>query len=439
MKKLSVVLLAVAALFVSTDLFAQGKWGADSAECIKYMSYYKEYYKQKSYDEATPNWRQAYKLCPATASQNMLIEGTTLVKRLISKNYKNPVYKEALIDTLLTLYDLRAENYPKYTVTALNNKGIDMNNYIKDNPQKLYDGYKGIIENNKAETNPAIFMFALNAAVDLYQNGTLAPDDIINAYQQYNEYIEQITPKNDAEAEKIASVKSTLNTLFAGSKVASCENLIDIYTPRFAEDPENLQLATNIVKTMSMAEDCMTNDLYLKAVTVMYNKEPSATSAYFLYQLNKASDNVSEACKYIEEAIARDDSDAKQDAEWTYEYATFCFKNGMNSKAYELALRAAKDETFAGKSYFLAGTIWGSVRCGGDEITSRAPYWVACDFFAKAKAADPSLTDEANRYIGKFSSYFPEAADAFMYNLQKGQAFTANCGGMTASTTVKTR
>ena len=88
MKKFLFALLAVSVL-MGTDALAQGKYGADSAECIKYLSFYKEYYKQKSYDDATPSWRMAYKLCPATASQNLYIEGATLVKRLISNNASN--------------------------------------------------------------------------------------------------------------------------------------------------------------------------------------------------------------------------------------------------------------------------------------------------------------------------------------------------------------
>jgi len=439
MKKLYLV-LTFAALLACTSLSAQGKYGADSAECIKYLSYYKEYYKQKSFDEATPNWRQAYKLCPATSSQNLLIEGSTLIKRLIQKNYKNEEYKAALVDTLLALYDQRAEFYPKYAVTALNNKGLDMNNYIKDNPQRLYEGFKSIIDANKEETNPVIFMFSFNAINEMYQAGNLTAEDVINAYQQYNDYIAKIEPKNDSEQEKLANVKTTIGSIFATSQVASCENLIELYTPRFAEEPENVQLASSIVKTMSMADDCVNNDLFLKAVTVMYNQDPSAKNAYFLYRLNSAQDKIDEAAGYMNQALAGSDIDEKQKAEWTFEYAAFCYKNGRNAQAFDLCLKAVKmDESLAGKAYFLAGTIWGATRCGGDEITSRAPYWVACDYFSKAKAADPSLAEEANRYIGKFSVYFPEKADAFMFNLESGQPFTANCGGMTASTTVKTR
>lgn len=440
MKKLFVVIVAAVALFASANVSAQGKWGADSAECIKYMSYYKEYFKQKSYDDATPNWRQAYKLCPATASQNMLIDGNTLIKRLIAKNQKDPVYKAALIDTLMTLYDVRAANYPKYAVTALNNKGLDMANYIKDDNERLYKDYSAIIEANKEQTRPQIFLFNLNSAIALYQDGKIGAEEVIDVYENSINILESVAPKTEAETEQIAKVKNDMGSIFAGSKVASCENLLDLFTPRFNSNPDDVKLAASIVKTMNFTEGCTDNDLYMRAVTVMYNNEPSAKAAYALYRMHSAKGNVQDAIKYMEEAINRDDSDTKDDATYSYELARFCFSNGLNSKAYEYAKNVISlDDSQAGKAYFLIGSIWAATRCGGDEITSKAPFWVAVDYYNKAKAADPSLAEEANRYIGRYSSYFPETADAFMYNLQKGQSFTAVCGGMTATTTVKTK
>ena len=56
----------------------------------------------------------------------------------------------------------------------------------------------------------------------------------------------------------------------------------------------------------------------------------------------------------------------------------------------------------------------------------------------KAKNADPSLAEEANRMIGQFSRYYPSTQDAFMYDLSNGQGYTVSCGGFSASTTVRT-
>ena len=439
MKKTIIIILTVAAMLVGTNVFAQGKYGADSAQCITKLSFYKEYFKQKNYDESIPSWRDAYRLCPPTASQNLLIDGTTLMRRLITKNAKDAAYQGKLVDTLLTLHDTRAEYYPKYAVTAFNNKGQDLHNYVKD-PQKLYDGFEGIIKNNQAETRATILLFDMQSAIDLFQEGKLDAETVINAYQRNSDLLEKIVPANDADKEQVANVKNDMGSLFAGSKVASCDNLIELYTPRLAADPDNLQLAQSIVKTMGMTEGCDNNDLFLQAVTTMNKLDPSASSSYYLYRLHGARGNVKEAIVYMENALASEDVEDSRRADWTYELATFCFKNGESARAFEYASKvAAENESLAGKAYFLIGNIWGSTRCGGDEIARRAPYWVACDYMNKAKAADPSLTDEANRYISQYSVYFPETAEAFMYDITKGQSYTVVCGGMRATTTVRTR
>ena len=47
------------------------------------------------------------------------------------------------------------------------------------------------------------------------------------------------------------------------------------------------------------------------------------------------------------------------------------------------------------------GQIWGSTSCGGDEVEKRAHYWVAVDYLNKARAADPTLAEDAAVQIGK--------------------------------------
>ncbi|MBO4916682.1 MAG: hypothetical protein J5374_02230 [Bacteroidales bacterium] len=439
MKKIIYAILTIALLFPGARMSAQGKYGADSAECIKYLSYYSEYYKQKNYDEALPNWRKAYKLCPPTANQNMLIHGSTLLKQVIAKT-KDAEAQRAVVDSLMDLYDVRAEYYPKNKETALNNKGLDMYNYIKDNPQRLYDTYQNIIGELKEATKPSIFLFNLNAAIDLFQAGKLTAEDVINTYQSSMEMLNASTPENEADAEQLEKVKTDVESLFITSKVASCENLIALFTPRFEADPNNLDLVNNIVKMMSITDDCTGNDLYLNAVTNMYKLDPSYNSAYFLYRLNSSRGNVADAIKYLEEAINYPESDASTDGDYNYELAVFCSKNGQNAKAYAAAQKAIDlNPTLSGKAYFLMGTIWGSTNCGGNEIERRAPYWVAVDFLQKAKAADPSLTDDANKLIGSYSAYYPQTAEAFMYDLTNGQSYTVSCGGMRATTTVRTQ
>lgn len=441
MKKIILIaLVAMMSAMGSISVFAQGKYGADSAKCITYLSYYKEYFKQKNYKESLPNWRKAYSICPPTASQNMLIDGTNLLRFEIKNQAGNAAYQKALIDSLLTLQDVRAANYPKYAVTALNNKGSDMSNYFKNDPKALYEGLNGVIEANKEKTKASLFLFNMDAAIKLYQAGSIDADEVISKYQNNLALLEKAKPANDAAASMNAKVKEDIESLFIGSKVASCENLITLFTPRYEADPENLDLVTNIVKMMSSTEDCTDNELYLRAATSFDKLAPTSQSAYFLYKLHASKDNVEEAISYLDKALSYSDIDNDTKAAYNYELATFCVKNGKGAKGYEAAeIAASLNDEFAGKSYYLMGTIWGTTACGGDEIARRAPYWVACDFMQKAKAADPSLTEECNRMIGQYSAYFPQAAEAFMYDLSNGQSYTVSCGGMRATTTVRTQ
>ena len=437
-----VLLISVAAmaLFASSTLSAQGKYGPDSTNCIKYLSYYTEYYKQKNYDSALPNWRKAYSSCPPTARYSLLSDGTTLIRNLINKNQKNPVYKQQLVDSLMTIYNQRVEFWPKYAVSSLNNKALDMYNYMKDEPKKLYEGLTEVINATKAQTRPNIFLFQLNTAVDLYKNSLLDPESVINVYETAIKYLAEVTPKNDVEKRSIDKTVEDIESLFITSQVASCDNLIALFGPRVEANPGDLDLAKNVVRMMSMTEGCTNNDLFLKAVTTMYEKEPSHTSAYYLYKLYAGRNEIENAVKYMEEAINSEESDNTTDAGYLYELATFTFKNGNTAKAYTAAQKAVElDQTLAGKAYMLMGTIWGSVVCGGNDIEQRAKYWVACDFMNKAKAADESLAEDANNLIRQYAAYFPQTAEAFMYDVTDGQSYTVSCGGMRATTTVRTQ
>ena len=441
MKKF-VLLISVAAMALlgSSKVSAQGKYGPDSTECIKYLSYYTEYYKQKNYDAALPNWRQAYKYCPPTARYSMLSDGTTLLRNLIQKNQNNPVYKEQLVDSLMTIYNQRVQYWPKYATSSLNNKALDMYNYMKDEPAKLLEGLTDVISQTKEQTRPNIFLFQLNTAVDLYKKGMLDPETVINIYETGVQYLGQVKPKNDVETRSIEKTQTDFESIFITSQVASCDNLIALFTPRYEADPQNLDLSKNIVKMMSATEGCMDNDLFLNAVQSVYNLEPSYSSAYYLYRLYSSRSDFDNAVKYMEEAINYAESDAVTDAGYYFELAAFCFKNAKNVKAYEAAQKAAElDPAVAGKAYMLMGTIWGSTVCGGNEVEKRAPYWVAVDFMTKAKNADPALAEEANNYIRQYANYYPAASEAFMYDVVDGQSYTVSCGGLRAVTTVRTQ
>ncbi len=438
MKKLTFILFAAMAVFAGQKVAAQDKYGTGERgeECKKYLSYYSEYYKQKNYESALPNWRKAYSICPPTASENMFIHGTTLMTRLYN-TVKDASYKNAIVDTILTLQDQRMATYPKRRVSILNNKGQYMINYRNEDASYLYQNLNGIVDELGPQSNGSLLVNLLQATIAMYRENQLSADDVIAMYDKVSANVEGATAKNEDEAEDNAKAKAAIESIFADSKVASCENLLAIFGPRYEADPENLTLVSNIVRLMNSAEDCASNDLYLNAVTSMHKLDPSFRSAFGLYRLNAARGNVADAAKYLEEAIESPESDEATDAQYYYEMAAFCYKNGMRGKAAEAARKAVDmDFGYAGKAYLILGNLWASATCG-ETVDKWARYWAAADYYQKARSADASVADEAAASLGSVSRYYPEASEAFMYDLTKGQSYTVSCSGMTATTTVR--
>lgn len=436
MKKLS-VLLAISFLFISVGMSAQGRYGADSAECVKHLSYYREYYKQRNYSDALPNWQKAYELCPPTATENLFVHGATLLDYSAVKASTSEE-RAAVVESLMNLQEQRAQYYPKNAVKALNNKGVYATKYYKNDPQKTHEILSGIVERLGVKVTPTILENDFRSLVQLFDAGKADPVEVMDLYQKYTDIFEQIVPADDKEKELISQCKGNTQGLFLTSKVANCDELQRLFGERLEADPENLSLIKTIVSMLNSAEDCTGNDLYLRAVVAMYRMEPSSASAYALYRMNAARSNVSEAIKYIEEALSYEDLEDSKRSDYSLELAKYCIANNMLGKAQQMASKvAAFNDANAGSAYMVMAMAWAGTKCGGDEMSTRAPYWVAVDYLQKAKNADPSLAEEANNLIGRYSAYYPTAADAFMYDLTAGKSYTISCNGMTATTTVR--
>ena len=435
MKKFAIILMTLAVVLPAA---AQGRFGKDSAECTKYLSYYQELYKQKNFDDAAPFWRKAFSLCPPTASQNMFIYGQTIIRNEVNKNRKDPVRYRELVDTLLMLSELRAQYYPKYAVKSLDNKAIDVVNYLGSDYEAQYKYLTEILDNIKGEASPAAFVTQMKSAVEMYRNEKLDAEEVMNNYTKVAGYLDdKIDSSNDPQ---YRSAKVDVESIFIDSGVASCDNLVALYTPRFQANPNDEALLTNMVKMLSRSE-CMNTELFLQSIVALNEINPTASSVYGLYRLYSSRDENTKAAESLERAISLlNPEDVQTRADYTFELATYYFKKcGRAASAVAKAKEAADlNEAYRGKAYLLIGTIWGAQKCGGDEVSSRAHFWVAVDYLQRAASADPSVADEANSLAAQYRRYFPKTEDAFFLDITDGSGYPVSCAGMTERTTVRT-
>lgn len=437
MKKVSVLFLLAVLSLISISSFAQGKYGKDSTECTRNLSFYSDYMKQGNLNEAAPLWREALRYCPPGVRQTLYADGQKIYTFLIEKNKANIALKNAQIDTLLMMYDLRTEYFPKYALSAQINKALEIVNYRADNDKLVLETLEKVVKMSGQVVEPSIMVLTMQKASEMYTKKTVDAEKVMNLYSNLTPLLEvQIKAKHPDAAQ----AKKDVDNLFAVSGVASCENIVTLFTPRFNASPADKELVGGIVSLLNNA-GCYQEPLFLRAVESLYKMDPSYQSAFYLYKLYSIKEDYANAAKMLQEAIDSPESDSKLDAEYLYILASiYLGKLDNSSKAVSLAKQAADlDPSYNGKVYMLQGSVWASSRCGGNEIESRAKWWVAVDYFTKAKNADSSLTEEADRFISQYRQYFPLQEDAFMYDIIDGASYTVSCAGMRESTTVRTR
>ncbi len=438
MKRIKVFLLIAMGLLLisSADVFAQGRFGKDSADCVSNLNFYRDFYRSNNMADAANYWKKALELCPPTASQNLFIHGKKIANYLI-ENAATEEEKIKMINVLLELNETRAQYYPKSALTAKEDKIRDLMRFFDQDQSKSKEIYEYIKLYTQEYGTSSDLTFLVNGMIkasEAYNNNELSSDDVMEAYTMFNGVMEQ--KKAATQDTTINEKEKMLQNAFIKSGVANCDNLIKVFTPRY-EDAKNDATALRAIASLLNSNECVDSDLFSKVISQLYSLQHDPQTAYDLYNFyTKKGDNTT-AFKYLEEAARVASGIVK--GTYLYEIATIHYKNRSFGQAANIARQAAElNPNYAGKAYMLIGNIWAGAGCGGNEMNKRAKFWVATDYMMKAKAADSNLAAEADKNIGRYRSYFPTAADAFMYDLTDGKAYTVSCGGMTATTTVRT-
>jgi tetratricopeptide (TPR) repeat protein len=423
---------ALAILTIGTNSFAQeSKYGKDSVNCVKNISLYRDFFKQRSYQDAIPYWREAMSLCPA-ASEYIYVDGITLVKVMMQAE-KDKTKFNALLDTLMMVYDKRIEYFGKEGF-VLGRKGFDMAKMMPEKQEEAYQTLQRsyLLQKTKMEASSvdAYFMTAL----ELLKKNKISKEEALEVYERVSEVLE--ANKNAAADEGYDKAQENIEGRF--SEIADCPSLINLYGPKFKANPNDVALLRKITKLMDK-RDCASDQLYFDAAINLDKQDPSADSKAKIAKMHLSKGNNSEAQKFYTQAIDME-SDPTQKAQYHYELSLVNLKQGQNSAARSNAQKAIQLRPNWGKPYIVIGDAYvGSARdCGENEFEQKAVYWVAVDKYSQAKSVDAGVTADANTRIATYSKYFPAKADAFFYNFTDGSSYTVGCW-INESTKVRTQ
>ena len=399
------------------------KYGPDSAareECAMRMSLYNEFYKQKNYKDAVNDWRKVYQNCPA-ASKNTFIRGATIYKNLI-KAENDAAKKEALIDTLMQIYDQRIV-YFKQEGAVLASKGVDLYSYRgKDAAAEVYEMLKKSCELEKGETGAGVTTVMMQSAVDQYRAEEVDGAEVISAYELAMATIDLAIASNknivaSGDAKKVPGAQKELENLdvdvknvenlFSESGAATCDALIAILDAKYDANKDDVEWLKKVTKLLDKAE-CNSSALFAKSSEALYALEPSATAARNLAKLFLSKQETAKGLEYYSKACDLQD-DPTLKSQYYVEWAYIVLGQKNYTKVRELANNALKANPSMGKAYIVIGLAYASdaQNIGSEKVEHDAAYWAAVDKFTKAKQVDSSCEEEANRHISTYKSTSP--------------------------------
>lgn len=411
--------------------------GEDSVRCIKNLSLYREYAKQKIYTSALPYWRIVYNECPK-ASLNIYIDGVNIYKTLI-KNAKTKEEKKAYLDTLQMVYDQRIQYFNK-KANVLARKGIALMQFGSSFPEIVEDAYNAFklsIDISGNSSPPPVLAGYITASQLLLKEEKITNEDMVNNYASAIQIIFTQQKKYPAN-KQIKQIEEHINKVFANTDASSCEALSSVYQPKFEASPKDTSLLKSLTDILS-ANDCEQTDLYYKALANFNEYYPSAESASKLAQLAEKNNNYTEAAEYYKKAIELEQDDAKKASLYiNLGQVTYSELNNY-PQAENYAEKAAQLNPDNGKAYILLGNIYATAKnCGENDFEKKAIYLLAVDMYKKAKSVDPATTESANKYIQMYSKYYPDKETAFFHGYESGSSYTVGCW-INKQTTIRLR
>lgn len=427
-------------------------------ECIVNVSLFVESAKNKQYADAYEPWYEVYKTCP-NANKAIYSRGSAILEWKYN-NATTDEEKEFFKKLVLEMHDKRIKWFgddPKYPKAyILGQKALDYCKFYPEDPLKLdaYQWIKESVSEMKENSQLTVLVKLMEMSNDLYK----ADPDKYGA--QYLEDYALVSPilqsiwDNPASKNATAAAQSKeyVDNMFALSGAASCEKLDELYANYVTTNGMYLEDMLKLMK-MYRRVGCTESEVYFAAAEAAHKLQPTTESASGCGSMALKKGNYNDAINYYKQAIdlIEEDDDSFEDeemrADLQYRIAfVYLDKLHRYADARTFAnLSMNSDPNQKGRCYIMIGVAYASAQpyqapdypAAKAAILNKTVFWAAVDKFNKAKAVDPSCTDDANKLIATYSKYFPTKEEIFDLPGEFGNGIFIVGGWINESTTVR--
>ena len=398
------------------------------------LTLYNEFYKQNNYKAALPHWKIIYRKYPKS-TLNIYIHGANIYEKFIEEA-ATPEEKNKYIDDLMKMYDQRIKHFGDKGYVL----GRKANHWLKykmemekdqDNgtlTEILKKGYDWLNESMAERGNDSelpVIVLLMQTSSSLFKLGELPKETVVKNYDICNNALNsKLEGNTDAEETKnIAEIQGYLEDIFGKSGAADCEALVNIFTPQYEENQNDIEFIKSMLRRLGSA-NCDETSLFSDATEKLYELEPSAEAAFNMARRFLRRDDAERAKNYYQQAIEQE-TDKERLSKYYYEYALFIFaKEHALQEARNLAKKALEAKSNFCEALMLVGDIYAasSRNFGQDDFEKSSVFWIAVDYYERARS-NPDCAVEASRKANDYRKYFPSKEEAFFRSLQEGQTY----------------
>jgi tetratricopeptide (TPR) repeat protein len=362
------------------------------------------------------------------------------------ENASTPEEKNKFIDELMKIYDKRIENFGEKGY-VLGRKGADWLKYkLEGDPELderkaiLKSGYEWIhtsVEEQGIATEAPVLVLLMQTSAALFKLGEISKETVVTNYEKCNSVINSVISEN-ADADHVARIKEIqphIERIFGTSGAADCEALVNIYRPQFQEKGNDIEFIKTMLLKLGRA-NCDESELFAEATEKLYELDPSALAAYNMARRLVKRGDIEKAKEYYKEAMEQE-TDQELLATYYLQYAKVLYSQGSYSEGRNYARKVLSIQPDNCEANMLIGDILvaGSQSFSGTKLEKSAIFWVAVDYYNKARRGDDCSIDAAQK-AANYRKYFPNKEDAFMEGLQEGQTYKVG-GWINESTKVR--
>ncbi|TXG37236.1 tetratricopeptide repeat protein [Seonamhaeicola maritimus] len=424
-------------------------------ECKTKLSLFHPDVKSKNFDRAYEHWKFVKDSCPEL-SIAIYIDGEKILKDKIKR--ASGIDQKGFVEALVELWKTREVYFPNRTPDGeYQAKTFQiMYNYksvLKKSNDELYNGFdKAFNTDKKTFTNPKSLYTYFSLVVTLNEEGKKTLKEVFDKYDDVNEKIEtevknysinlnKLIEKDDQnivltlkEKQRKASYESYLKNYSLISenmaklldKKADCPNLIQLYNRDF-QAHENDSIWLKRAVSRMYYKECTEDELYEK-LAIAYDKvAPSADTKFFVALVLLKKGKTKEAEKYLAQAYELE-TDSFKKSNLAYRIGLILKKRKSYTKARNYFRNALKLNPSSGKPHLAIADMYhdSANNCGDIPFNKRAVYWLAAKEARKASKVDPTIRNDANKFIKRYEALAPSKEMIFICGCS-GQVIKISC------------